>query len=122
MSTSPCCLANATAGSYGADDETSVLVVEHAWNEATTRAGGHEIALTLTGPPEALDVDSEPEHVKRLYGLDQPKSTHFARQCLTARRLVERQLQGRAGDPRRRQGGSDQPVDPGDRSGRCART
>lgn len=25
--------------------------------EATTRAGGHEIALTLTGPPEALDVD-----------------------------------------------------------------
>jgi outer membrane protein assembly factor BamA/autotransporter translocation and assembly factor TamB len=25
--------------------------------EAMTRAGGHEIALTLTGPPEALDVD-----------------------------------------------------------------
>ena len=28
--------------------------------------------------------------IKRLYGLDDPQCDHFARQCLTARRLVER--------------------------------
>jgi len=40
--------------------------------------------------PEALDIDREPLLVQRLYGLDNPKSTHFAKQCLMARRLVER--------------------------------
>jgi arylsulfatase A-like enzyme len=40
--------------------------------------------------PEALDINKEPQLVQRLYGLDNPKCTHFARQCLTARRLVER--------------------------------
>ncbi len=40
--------------------------------------------------PEAFDVDREPEHMQRLYGLDRPECAHFARQCLLARRLVER--------------------------------
>jgi hypothetical protein len=40
--------------------------------------------------PEAMDVDSEPEHIRKLYGMDDPRSRHFARQCLTARRMVER--------------------------------
>ena len=40
--------------------------------------------------PEALDLDREPASVRKLYGLDDPRCTHFARQCLTARRLVER--------------------------------
>jgi hypothetical protein len=59
--------------------------------ELSARVESFELAYRMQmAAPEALDVDSEPEHVKRLYGLDQPKSTHFARQCLTARRLVER--------------------------------
>ncbi len=40
--------------------------------------------------PEALDVDRESGPTKTLYGLDNPRCTHFARQCLIARRLVER--------------------------------
>jgi hypothetical protein len=40
--------------------------------------------------PDALDLNKETEETKKLYGLDNPKATHFARQCLTARRLVER--------------------------------
>jgi hypothetical protein len=40
--------------------------------------------------PEALDLDRESEPTRKLYGLDNPKCTHFARQCLMARRLVER--------------------------------
>ena len=35
-------------------------------------------------------MDAEPESVKRLYGIGDPRCDHFARQCLTARRLAER--------------------------------
>jgi hypothetical protein len=40
--------------------------------------------------PEALDISRESAKTQSLYGLDNPKATHFARQCLIARRLVER--------------------------------
>jgi hypothetical protein len=40
--------------------------------------------------PEAFDVDAETPEAKALYGLEDPACGHFARQCLTARRLVER--------------------------------
>jgi hypothetical protein len=40
--------------------------------------------------PEAFDVDREPEPIRRLYGLDEKRCAHFARQALVARRLVER--------------------------------
>lgn len=43
--------------------------------------------------PEAFDVKSEPEHIRRLYGLDRRvkgPGADFAWQCLVARRLAER--------------------------------
>ena len=40
--------------------------------------------------PEALDLERESRPTRELYGLDDPKCGHFARQMLTARRLVER--------------------------------
>jgi uncharacterized protein (DUF1501 family) len=40
--------------------------------------------------PEATDLASEPEHVRRLYGLDRNECRDVARNCLTARRLIER--------------------------------
>src|SRR5262249_3988695 len=40
--------------------------------------------------PYAICLTKEPIGVQRLYGLDDPKCTHFAKQCLIARRLVER--------------------------------
>ena len=40
--------------------------------------------------PEALDLNKEPESVRALYGLDDKKCSHFAKQCLMARRMVER--------------------------------
>jgi uncharacterized protein (DUF1501 family) len=43
-----------------------------------------------TAAPEAFAVASEPEHIKQAYGLDQKHCAHFAAQCLTARRMVER--------------------------------
>ncbi|MCA9148719.1 MAG: DUF1501 domain-containing protein [Planctomycetales bacterium] len=40
--------------------------------------------------PEAVDLADEPQHVRDLYGLDQPRTSDFARKCILARRLVER--------------------------------
>lgn len=39
--------------------------------------------------PEVLNVDAEPEHMQKLYGLDRKETANFGRQCLLARRLAE---------------------------------
>ena len=61
--------------------------------EATfaARLRSYELAARMqVSIPEATAVDSESEDVKRLYGLDDPANTGFARNCLMARRLLER--------------------------------
>jgi hypothetical protein len=40
--------------------------------------------------PEAVDLSQEPESVKQMYGINDPKTQEFGRRCLLARRLVER--------------------------------
>ncbi|MEX2213065.1 MAG: DUF1501 domain-containing protein [Phycisphaeraceae bacterium] len=62
-----------------------------AENDLAARIESFELAYRMqTAAPEALDVDSEPANIKELYGLERPECAHFARQCLTARRMVER--------------------------------
>src|SRR5262245_62865790 len=62
-----------------------------AEKELAARIESFELAYRMqAAAPEALDIDSEPEHLKQLYGLDNKKCTHFARQCLIARGMVER--------------------------------
>lgn len=39
--------------------------------------------------PGTLDIQSEPEHIKTLYGIGKKGGDRFARQCLLARRLAE---------------------------------
>ena len=40
--------------------------------------------------PEAVDLSRETEATRNLYGLDHPVAGYFGKQCLLARRLVER--------------------------------
>ncbi len=40
--------------------------------------------------PQAVDLSKETEATKTLYGMDQPETAVFGRNCLLARRLVER--------------------------------
>ena len=42
--------------------------------------------------PEAIDIRKETDATHKLYGVDNPKCSHFAKQCLMARRLVERRV------------------------------
>ena len=59
--------------------------------ELEARIDSFELAYRMQiAAPEALNVDRESETTQKLYGLDQPKCAGFARQCLMARRLVER--------------------------------
>src|SRR5262245_30382131 len=40
--------------------------------------------------PDAFNIDAEPKQVQHLYGIDGKRSETFGKQCLLARRLVER--------------------------------
>jgi hypothetical protein len=43
-----------------------------------------------TEAPEAFDIQGETEATRRMYGMDEPTTEIFGKQCLLARRLVER--------------------------------
>ena len=59
--------------------------------ELAARIESFELAYRMQmAAPEALEVEREPQHVKDLYGLGEERCGHIARQCLTARRLIER--------------------------------
>ncbi|MEK0445310.1 MAG: hypothetical protein RLZZ399_631 [Verrucomicrobiota bacterium] len=55
------------------------------------RINSFELAYRMqTSAPEALEISAESEATKKLYGLDNAVTETFGRQCLIARRLVER--------------------------------
>lgn len=55
------------------------------------RIASYELAFNMQAhAPEAVDISQETEATQKMYGLDNPTSEHFGRQCLLARRLVER--------------------------------
>ena len=59
--------------------------------DLAARINSFELAYRMqTAAPEALDISQESDATKKLYGLDNKTCEVFARQCLTARRLVER--------------------------------
>ena len=59
--------------------------------ELAARIESFELAYRMQmAAPDALDVESETAETQDLYGLGDERCAHFARQCLIARRLVER--------------------------------
>jgi len=60
-------------------------------SELAARIESFELAYRMQmAAPEAIDIASEPQSIQTLYGMDDPQCDHFAKQCLIARRLVER--------------------------------
>ncbi len=60
-------------------------------SELEARIESFELAYRMqSAAPEALDIDKEPEYIRKLYGLDDNRCAHYGRQCLMARRMVER--------------------------------
>ncbi len=60
-------------------------------SELAARIQSYELAYRMQArAPEVVDIASEPDEVKSLYGLDDDRTADFGRKCLLARRLVER--------------------------------
>ncbi len=76
------------------DELNRAHLSRHSENtELQARISNYEMAARMqTSVREVLDVSSESEETKKLYGLDHPnKSTaNYAKRCLMARRMVER--------------------------------
>jgi uncharacterized protein (DUF1501 family) len=59
--------------------------------ETAARIQSYEMAYRLqTSAPELMDLGSESSEVLQLYGVKDPKESSYARNCLLARRLIER--------------------------------
>jgi hypothetical protein len=54
------------------------------------RIGSYELAAKLQlSAPEVLDISGETQATQQLYGLDNPQTEEFGRNCLITRRLLE---------------------------------
>ena len=59
--------------------------------ELTARIASYELAFRMQmSAPEVVDLADESPETHKLYGLDNKQTEYFGRQCLLARRLVER--------------------------------
>ena len=59
-------------------------------SELEARINAYELAFRMqVEAPQVVDLSGESESTRQLYGLDEPDTAEFARQCLLARRLVE---------------------------------
>jgi hypothetical protein len=62
-----------------------------ATNELDARIAAYELAFRMQAKaPELVDLGKESEATRKLYGIDDPIAEPFGRQCLLARRMVER--------------------------------
>ena len=72
--------------------------LNRSWNadkpedsELDARLKSYELAYKMQAAgPEAVDISNETAETKALYGMDEPVTETFGRNCLLARRLVER--------------------------------
>jgi len=59
--------------------------------EMAARISSYELAFRMQShAPEAVDIAQETEATRKLYGLDEKRTSEFGTRCLLARRLVER--------------------------------
>ncbi|MCA9265711.1 MAG: DUF1501 domain-containing protein [Planctomycetales bacterium] len=66
-------------------------LVETGDQEIATRINAYELAYRMqTAAPELMDTASETQETLDLYGIKDPRESTYARNCLLARRLVER--------------------------------
>ncbi len=76
-------------------DELAFLNQQHAavhpdHDALAARMENYELAFRMQMEvPGVIELTQEPQHVHEMYGLNDPESAAFGRQCLLARRLVE---------------------------------
>jgi hypothetical protein len=54
------------------------------------RLDSYELAFRMqSSVPDVVKIDNEPEHIRKLYGIDQKETNDFGRKCLLARKFIE---------------------------------
>ncbi len=77
-------------------DELAFLNQKHAetrpeHGDLAARMENYELAFRMQlEVPGVLDIQGEPQYLRDMYGLDKKETAAFGRQCLLARRLVEK--------------------------------
>lgn len=77
-------------------DRLAMLNQKHAeahpeHTELPARMESYELAFRMQmSVPGILDLSNEPEHLQKAYGLDRKETAAFGKQCLMARKLVEK--------------------------------
>jgi hypothetical protein len=77
-------------------DELAFLNKRHAIKhpehvDLVARMESYELAYRMQAEvPGVIDLKGEPEHVREAYGMNQKETSEFGRQCLMARRMVEK--------------------------------
>jgi len=62
---------------------------EHA--DLAARMESYELAYRMQMEvPDVVDLKGEPEHIREMYGMNEKETGEFGKQCLMARRLVEK--------------------------------
>ncbi|MFN8009099.1 MAG: DUF1501 domain-containing protein [Terriglobia bacterium] len=60
-------------------------------SELNARIASYELAFRMQSEaPDVVDLSKESAETRKLYGMDDPLCEHFGRNCLLARRLVEK--------------------------------
>ncbi|HUE70884.1 MAG TPA: DUF1501 domain-containing protein [Pirellulaceae bacterium] len=60
-------------------------------DELSARIAAYELAFRMqAAAPDLVDLASESEETRRLYGLDEKVTAEFGQRCLLARRMIER--------------------------------
>jgi hypothetical protein len=83
-------------------DQRAILDQVASWNRRhlegreddsrlEAQIANYELAFRMqAAAPGLADISAEPDHVRRLYGLENKDTERFGRMCLLARRMVER--------------------------------
>jgi hypothetical protein len=59
-------------------------------DQLRARIESYELAFRMqTSVPDLIDVGREPEHIRKLYGIDEQPTDGFGRKCLLARKFIE---------------------------------
>ena len=84
------------------DNQRAILDQLKIWNQRylenrpddsrlAARLNNYELAFRMQmAGPELINLNKEPEYIRKMYGLDSEPTANFGRMCLLARRMVER--------------------------------
>ena len=92
----------ARPGQFGQQGQRALIDAVNNWNQRYSEArpgdsrleariANYELAFRMqTAAPELIDIGSESQTTRKMYGIDEGPTAKFGRMCLLGRRMIER--------------------------------